>query len=161
MKLDLGDPQFIQPALFSSASPLRQAQVEAWVMAVQHLRHAALKKCRVVSADRLPTASWVQVIQLPQYDVFVAVSHAAGLVCADLEMTDPIFQAVAPGREQAAVVEALVATATLPQLRHWVHFLLRAEQHTRGHSSPVVDALRNGRLMAVADRLARDPTLRA
>lgn len=151
----------VRPEPFDSGTPLRLAQVEAWVMAVQHLRHAALKKCRMVSADRLPTGSWVQIVQLPQYDMFIAVSHATGFVCADLPLTDPLFAFLPDGREQVVAAQALVATATLPQLRQWVHFLVSSEHHVAGYGSPIVDALRNGRLMAVAERLAHDPSLKA
>lgn len=160
MKLNLGEPQFIESAPQGRASPLRRAQVEAWVMAAQHLRHAALKKCRVVSADRLPTGAWPQIVQLPPYDLFIAVSHASGFVCDDFELTDPLFQALAPDAEPA-VMRALVAAATLPHMRQWVNYLVRTEQAVEGQSSPVVDALRTGRLMAVAERLGRDATLRA
>ncbi len=62
MELGLSNHHFIHPTPFDSSLPLRRAQVDAWVMAVQHLRHAALKKCRVGSADRLPTHAWVQLV---------------------------------------------------------------------------------------------------
>jgi hypothetical protein len=147
--------KLIQHGPFSRRTPLNQAQVDLWVAVVRLLHATALRLFGVEAASRLPDDAWERLIGEPDYELFVQASHGAGFVCTDFTPTDPIRW------QDRSNPAPDVAAASLPQLRHWVHFLLRSEKWADGEGSPVVDALRDGRLMAVAERLARDPALRA
>lgn len=86
--------------------------------------------------------------EMPEYDRFLLGSYACGFVCSDIKPNPENFQKFMND-------PSMIRKSTFPQLRSFTHYLLRSERHgdVGGECSVVMDAVRNGTLSAVADRL--------
>ena len=79
-------------------------------------------------------------------------AYACGLVCTDLKPDNPLET------ERANAYQAIDGWS-FPQLRQYVHYLVRHERWSNGYSSPILESLAQGHLQRVADRLERDDSL--
>ena len=91
--------------------------------------------------------------KLESYRIFIEGAYACGFVCRDLNPDNPLETE----RERAAA--AAIDGWTFPQIRQYVHYLLRHERWADGYSSPIMDSLVEGHLQRVAERLETDGSL--
>ena len=84
--------------------------------------------------------------------LFINGAHAYGFVMRDAKPDNPL----AESREAA---EIAVRSLDFMRLRQLMHFLLRHERWSDGNESPVLNALANGLLPAIADKLRNDQSL--
>ncbi len=136
----------------SSEVAVNQHQARHLVQIIRLLEREALLAFRVPVAARLPTDRHVEFFRLEAYRIFVEGAYACGFVCGDLAPDNPLESH--RGRETRAI-EAW----TFPELRQYVHHLVRHERWSDGYSSPILEALAQGHLQRVADRLERDDAL--
>ncbi len=106
----------------------------------------------VESVADLPEEGWEPFTYLPEYGLFTSGVYACGFVCADLS-PDIDIDAV-----KCRPVEAL-GGMTLPQLRHYVHTLMRLERAGFGYGSALYEAVRAGVLEVLCERLDSDSDL--
>jgi len=136
----------------SRRSVVNQHQVRHLVQLVRLLERSALAHFRVPVAARLPRERFAEFFRLEAYSIFIEGAYACGFVCRDLRPDNPLEGA----RDRAA---DLIAAWTLPQLRQYVHYLVRHERFAEGYSSPILDSLIAGHLQQLADRLETDASL--
>lgn len=136
----------------SRRTAVTQHQARHFVQLVRLLEREALVHFRVPVAAKLPRDRHGEFFKLEAYRVFVEGAYACGFVCSDLKPDNPLEAA----RNRAAET---IAAWTFPELRQYVHYLLRHERWADGYSSPILDALADGHLQQVADRLENDTAL--
>lgn len=138
----------------SRRSAVNQHQARHLVQLVRLLERDALQHFRVPTHGRLPQDRYTELFKLDAYRILLEGAYACGFVCGDLKPDNPLEGA----RERP--FEAIDAW-TFPQLRQYVHYLVRHERWADGYSSPIFDALASGCLQRVADRLEHDDSLYA
>jgi hypothetical protein len=138
----------------SRRSAVNQHQARHFVQLVRLLERDALQHFRVPVHARLPQERFAELFKLDAYRILLEGAYACGFVCGDLKPDNPLEAA----RERP--LEAIDGWA-FPQLRQYVHYLVRHERWADGYSSPIFDALVNGFLQRVADRLEHDDSLYA
>jgi hypothetical protein len=138
----------------SRRSAVTQHQARHLVQLIRWLEREALAHFRVPVAARLPRERYGEFFRLEPYRVFNEGAYACGFVCRDLKPDNPLEAA----RTRPAEV---IAGWSFPQLRQYVHHLVRHERWADGYSSPILDALVAGHLQQVADRLETDDSLYA
>jgi hypothetical protein len=138
----------------SRRSAVNQHQARHLVQLIRWLEREALAHFRVTVAARLPRERFAEFFRLEAYRVFIEGAYACGFVCRDLKPDSPLEA------ERNRPAEA-IAGWSLPQLRQYVHYLVRHERWADGFSSPILDALAAGHLQQVADRLETDDSLYA
>jgi len=84
--------------------------------------------------------------------LFINGAYACGFVMRDAIPDNPLA-------ESTDETDSAVRSLDFMQLRQLVHFLLRHERWSDGYESPVFNALANGLLPAVADKLRNDQSL--
>lgn len=87
-----------------------------------------------------------------EYELLIQTLYACGWVCDDLPLHDFLPQV---NRDVAGTV----GVWALPQIRLYLHTLMRGEKWCDGGSSVVLEAFASGALQAVADRLENDENL--
>ena len=137
---------------FSKRSHVTQHQARHLVQLVRLLERDALTHFRVPVAARLPRERFTDFFKLEAYRVFIEGAYACGFVCHDLKPDNPLES------ERARTTETIAGWA-FPQLRQYVHYLVRHERWADGFSSPIFAALADGHLQQVADRLEKDDSL--
>jgi len=133
-------------------SVVTQHQARHFVQLVRLLERAALEHFRVPVASRLPKDRFAEFFKLEAYRIFIEGAYACGFVCRDLRPDNPLEG----GRDRAA---AVIAGWSFPQLRQYVHYLVRHERFADGYSSPILESFIAGHLQQVADRLESDDSL--
>lgn len=107
---------------------------------------------KVGAAADLPEDGWETFIKLPEYGLFMSGVYACGFVCSDLS-PDIDLDAVKCRPNEA------LGLLTLPQLRHYMHTLMRSERAGYGYGSDIYEAMRAGVLEVVCERIERDADL--
>lgn len=130
----------------SKRSAIYEFQAQHLCSLIRFMVQAALAHCEVESVADLAEEDWEAFTELPEYELFTLGAYACGFVCSDLR-PDVDLNAVArrPSEELCGM--------SLPQIRHYVHTLLRAERGTDGYGSFIYEALRAGVLEALCERL--------
>lgn len=130
----------------SKRSAIHESQARHLCGLIRFMVQGTLAHFEVESVTDLAEDGWDAFTELPGYELFTLGAYACGFVCSDLR-PDADLNAVArrPG-------EALRGMS-LPQIRHYVHTLLRSERGTYGYGSFIYDALRAGALDALCERL--------
>jgi len=133
-------------------SVVTQHQARHLVQLVRLLEREALNHFRVPVAAKLPKDRYAEFFKLEAYRIFIEGAYACGFVCRDLKPDNPLEGE----RERAA---AVIAGWSFPELRQYVHCLVRHERFADGYSSPILESLVAGHLQQVADRLESDDSL--
>ncbi len=133
-------------------SVVTQHQARHLVQLVRLLEREALNQFRVPVASKLPKDRFAEFFKLEAYRIFIEGAYACGFVCRDLKPDNPLEGK----RERAA---AVIAGWSFPELRQYVHYLVRHERFADGYSSPILESLIAGHLQQVADRLESDDSL--
>lgn len=133
-------------------SVVTQHQARHLVQLVRLLEREALNHFRVPVASKLPKDRFAEFFKLEAYRIFIEGAYACGFVCRDLKPDNPLEGE----RERAAEV---IAGWSFPDLRQYVHYLVRHERFADGYSSPILESLVAGHLQQVADRLESDDSL--
>lgn len=133
-------------------SVVTQHQARHLVQLVRLLEREALNHFRVPVASKLPKDRFAEFFKLEAYRIFIEGAYACGFVCRDLKPDNPLEGE----RERAA---ALIAGWSFPELRQYLHYLVRHERFADGYSSPILESLVAGHLQQVADRLESDDSL--
>jgi hypothetical protein len=136
------------------SSVVNQHQARHLAQLVHLLEREALTHFRVPVASKLPIDRHADFFKLEAYRIFVEGAYACGFVCSDLKPDNPLEG------ERTRAPQAIDAW-TFPELRQYVHYLLRHERWSDGYSSPILEALAQGHLQRVAERLERDDSLYA
>lgn len=144
----------IQRQAPSKRSAINEYQVRLLVRVARKLSTAALLAYGVRDPAQLPRAKFEQFIELPEYELFIDTCYAAGFVCRDLAPKADLDQI-----NQNTVGH--IQTWSLPQLRLYLHTLVRAERWTEGSSSHIFNALQAGTLLSITERLENDDHLYA
>lgn len=84
--------------------------------------------------------------------LFFNGAYASGFVMRDAMPDNPLA-------ESREAPEMAVSSLDFMRLRQLVHFLLRDERWADSYASPVLNALANGLLPAIADKLRNDQSL--
>lgn len=106
----------------------------------------------VESTTDLQEEGWGAFTELPEYELFTAGTYACGFVCSDLTPDVDLDTVKCRPRE-------VLSSMTLPQLRHYVHTLMRSERAGYGYGSVIYEALRAGVIEALCERLERGSDL--
>jgi hypothetical protein len=136
----------------SRRSVVTQHQARHLVQLVRLLERDALGHFRVPVAAKLPKDRFAEFFRLEAYRIFIEGAYACGFVCRDLKPDNPLEGE----RERAAIV---IGGWSFPELRQYVHYLVRHERFAGGYSSPILESLIAGHLQQVADRLESDDSL--
>jgi hypothetical protein len=130
----------------SKRSAIYEFQAEHLCNLIRFMAQAALAHFEVESVTDLAEEGWEAFTEMPEYGLFTLGAYACGFVCSDLK---PNLDLNAVARRPG---EAFCGMS-LPQIRHYIHTLLRAERGTDGYGSVVYEALRAGVLEALCERL--------
>lgn len=150
----LPSSHFIQCRAQSKRSAINEFQVKLFVRVARMLADATLRAYEVRDLNFLPAGRIEAIRSLPEYALFIDACYAVGFVCRDLAPKAELEQINSRPTDH-------VATWSLPQIRLYIHTLIRAERWADGYSSPILCALQAGTLMSVAERLERDAGLYA
>lgn len=119
---------------------------------IRLLEREALAHFRVPVASRLPRNRFAEFFKLEAYRIFIEGAYACGFVCRDLRPDNPLEA------ERDRPAEA-IATWSFPELRQYLHYLVRHERFADGYASPILESLVAGHLQQVATRLETDDSL--
>ncbi len=90
---------------------------------------------------------------LPEYHLLISGAEACGFYCWDIDLAK-----ASETRNSFAIYSDAVAKASLVEIRHVVHFLIRNERHTNSGGPNgggwILDATKSGLLRAISDKLA-------
>lgn len=121
-----------------------------------NISNVFINKCsevlRLRDANCLSEHDFERITGLPEYTQFINAAYACGFVCRDLN--PKINLELVNSRSQE-----LVSLWTFPEIRCYVHTLVRAERWAGGHSSPICDSILSGALKTVIERISVDNTL--
>jgi hypothetical protein len=131
---------------------VNQHQARHLSQLIRLLERQALAHFRVAEPSRLPTDRHAEFFKLEAYPLFLEGAYACGFVCSDLKPDNPLET------ERSRAAEA-IARWSFPELRQYVHYLLRHERWADGFSSPILAALVAGHLQQVGQRLDLDQSL--
>lgn len=144
----------IQRKAASKRTPLREDQATHMAQLIEHLANSACDHFGVRDVGELQGDQHEDFCRLPAYDMFVVGAYACGFVMRDGLPKNPLEKI---DRRPHEAIE-LVDLATLRQV---VHFLIRSERWSLPYASDILNAMINGLLLAIADRLRRDDSLYA
>lgn len=130
----------------SKRSPIHESQAQHLCGLIRFMVQAVVDQWEVDSVADLPEDDWETFTELPEYELFTQGAYACGFVCSDLR---PDADLTAVARRPSEALRGM----SLPQIRHYVHTLLRSERGTYGYGSFIYDALRAGALDALCERL--------
>jgi hypothetical protein len=142
----------IQSGAVSSNSTVFEPQARFLATCIRRLERDVVRE---LGANYDPSAGIASRFwDIPAYEIFHDAAYACGFVCDDLTADFPID--VAQARPQLTL-----GGASFPELRHYLHTLMRAERSNRmdGYFSPVLEAVHSGALGVVAGRLEGDESL--
>lgn len=143
---------FIQKKPCSKRSHVNEYQAHHLADLIDRLARDACDHFRVADVSRLPTEQHDKFFELDTYKLFINGAYACGFVMRDAKPDNPLA-------ESKEAPEIAVKSLDFMQLRQLVHFLLRHERWSDGYESPVLNALANGSLPAIADKLRNDQSL--
>ena len=121
---------------------------------IEHLSKSACDHFGVHHVSELREDQHEGFCGLPAYDMFVVGAYACGFVMRDGLPHNPLEKM--DGRPHEAIEQV-----DLPTLRQVVHYLIRSERWSLPYSSDILNALINGLLPTIAERLRRDDSLYA
>lgn len=127
-------------------STINEFQTQLLCTLTRHLVRCALDLFDVDSVDKLPADGWKSFSGLAEYNLFIQGAYACGFVCRDLTPHADL-NAVRLGPSEA------LQDTSLPQLRHYIHTLLRAERASDGYGSHIYEAHRAGVFTALCELL--------
>jgi hypothetical protein len=130
----------------SKRSAIYEFQAQHLCSLIRFMAQAALAHFEVESEADLAEEDWEAFTKFPEYELFVHGAYACGFVCSDLR---PNVDLSAVARRPGEALRGM----SLPEIRHYVHTLLRAERGTDGYGSFIYKALRAGVLEALCERL--------
>lgn len=145
-------PSLVARQAFSKRTAINEFQVQHFCGLCHALIQRTLDRFKVRTSADLPEQGWQAFTQMPEYGLFTSGVYACGFVCSDLA---PNVNLEAVNADPA---EAL-SGQTLPQLRHYMHTLMRSERAGNGYGSVLYEALCAGALEVFCARLDRDPDL--
>ncbi len=144
--------QFIRRKPASKRSAVNESQARLLAKLINMLEGAVLAHFNLADLERIDLNRFKEIWDLPEYNLFVEGAYACGFVCTDGKSEGDLDMVNSRPRE-------VVASWSFPELRQYVHFLLRSEKWADGYSSPILHAIRSGALQKVADRLESDDSL--
>lgn len=144
----------IQRKAASKRTPLLDDQTAHMAQLIEHLANSACDHFGVRDVSELRRDQHEAFCELPAYDMFVVGAYACGFVMRDGLPKNPLE--TIDRRPNEAIEEV-----DLPTLRQVVHYLIRSERWSLPYSSDILNALINGLLPAIAERLRRDDSLYA
>jgi len=144
--------RFIHTKPCSKRSHVNEYQAHHLADLIDRLARDACAHFKVADVSRLPTEKHNDFFKLDTYKLFINGAHACGFVMRDAKPDNPLA-------ESREVPEIAVRSFDFMRLRQLVHFLLRDERWADGYASPVLNALANGLLPAIADKLRNDQSL--
>lgn len=130
----------------SKRSAINEFQAQHLCALARHMVQAVVEQSEVDSVDDLPEEGWEAFTKMPEYELFVQGAYACGFVCSDL-IPDVDLNAVTSRPRE------MLREMSLPQLRHYVHTLMRSERAGHGYGSVIYDALRAGVFDVFCERL--------
>lgn len=107
---------------------------------------------RFLDLNHSPENDFEKITGLPEYAQFINAAYACGFVCRDLNPKINLELVNSRPKES-------VNSWTFPEIRCYVHTLVRAERWAGGHSSPIYDSILSGALKTVIERIRTDSTL--
>lgn len=143
---------FIQKKPCSKRSHVNEYQAHHLADLIDRLARDACAYFKVADVSRLPTEQHGEFFKLDTYMLFINGAYACGFVMRDAMPDNPLA-------ESTDEPDTAVRTLDFMQLRQLMHFLLRHERWSDGYVSPVLNALANGLLPAIADKLRSDQSL--
>ena len=143
---------FIQKKPCSKRSHVNEYQTHHLADLIDRLARDACDHFRVSDVSRLPTNKHNDFFKLDTYMLFINGAHACGFVMRDITVDNPLA-------ETREAPEIAVRSLDFMRLRQLMHFLLRHERWADGNESPILNALANGLLPAIADKLRNDQSL--
>lgn len=152
VKAKRGPAALVVRRAFSRRSPINEFQAQHLCGLCRLLVQRTLDCFEVEACADLPEQGWESFTQMPEYRLFTSGVYACGFVCSDLSPTVDL------GVVAARPAESLV-NLHLPQLRHYMHTLMRSERAGFGYGSVLYEAVRSGALDVFCDRLERDANL--
>lgn len=144
----------IQRAAPSKRTPLLEDQAKQLAQLIEHLAKSACAHFGVRDVSELRCDQHEAFCELPAYDMFVVGAYACGFVMRDALPKNPLEKIDRRPHEAIEQVD-------LPTLRQVVHYMIRSERWSWPYSSDILNALINGLLPAIAERLRRDDSLYA
>lgn len=136
----------------SKRTPINEFQAHHFCELCRLLIQRALGYFGVQRSSELPEDGIEEFTQLPEYGLFTSGVYACGFVCSDFSPTVDINAVILRPEE-------VLANMTLPQLRHYVHSLMRSERAGYGYGSILYESIKSGALDFLCDRIARDSDL--
>ena len=144
----------IQRKAASKRTPLLDDQAAHMAQLIEHLAKSACDHFGVRDVSELRDDQHQAFCALPAYDMFIVGAYACGFVMRDGLPKNPLETIDRRPNEAIEVVD-------LPTLRQVVHYLIRSERWSLPYASDILNALINGLLPAIAERLRRDDSLYA
>ncbi len=130
----------------SKRTAINEFQAKHLCVLARLMVQAIMEQSEVDSVADLSEEGWEAFTEMPEYEQFVLGAYAFGFVCSDL----------IPNVDLNAVTsrpQEMLRETTLPQLRHYIHTLMRSERAGHGYGSVIYDALRAGVFEVVCERL--------
>jgi len=143
---------FIQKKPCSKRSHVNEYQAHHLADLIDRLARDACAHFKVADVSRLPTEQHGEFFKLDTYMLFINGAYACGFVMRDAMPDNPL----AESREGT---EIAVRSLDFMRLRQLLHFLLRHESWSDGNYSAILNALANGLLPAIAEKLRSDQSL--
>lgn len=144
----------IQRKAASKRTPLLEDQAVHMAQLIEHLGKSACDHFGVRDASDLREDQHEAFCRLPAYDMFIVGAYACGFVMRDGLPKNPLEKIDRRPHEAIELVD-------LPTLRQLVHFLIRSEHWSLPYASDILNAMINGLLPAIAEKLRRDDRLYA
>lgn len=144
--------QFIRRKPASKRSAVNESQARFFAKLINMLEGAMLAHFDLADVERIDINRHDEIWNIPEYRLFLDGAYACGFVCTDGKLEGDLDQV---NTHPTEVINAW----SFPELRQYVHFLLRSEKWADGYSSPILHAIRSGALQKVADRLESDDSL--
>jgi 8-oxo-dGTP pyrophosphatase MutT (NUDIX family) len=144
--------QLIQHDVTSQTQPVTLHQANHLIELIDLFHRGVLGHYQITDVAAIPLDRYSEVFDLPEYRLLVGGSYATGFVCHDFEPSVPLNEI---NRDPAI----LLGHCDFPNLRHYVHTLMRGERWADGYNSPVLESAKSGALRLVAIRLRDDHSL--
>lgn len=140
------NPALIARRAAGKRSAINEHQAQHLLTLARCMTEAAIFQWEVDSVADLPQDGWEAFTDLQEYELFVLGAYACGFVCSDLIPNADMN--LITSRPHEALREM-----SLPQIRHFVHTLMRSERAGHGYGSVIYGALRAGVFEALCERL--------
>lgn len=136
----------------SRRAQVNEHQARCLAMLIRNLERGLVDQFRVRDVHALPPDRFADIWDLPQYRMFIEGAHACGFVCRDFSLDGPWLK---PEDQPSATIPGW----DFPELRHYVHMLVRGERWSDRYSSPIFEAIASGALGLVARQLEENEAL--